>query len=154
MKSSGTKSSDSRLTPIDGQGKQQLALSFPADPPPDIPMHIIVSQPNKLAAINLCMQISGLEDQEIARELGIDSGQWARIKKGSGHFPPNLEGTLMRLCGNYIPLLWQIHDCGFDPQSLRPLRSELEAKLDAAEQELVELKREQAVLMRALRGSG
>lgn len=113
---------------------QQLELPMARRPQKaDISMAVVLSQPNKLAALNLCIQVSGLEDKEIYGSLGIDAGQWTRIRKGDGHFPPNLESDLMRLCGNIVPLLWSAAHEGYE---LRPIKSELEAQVEELQREL------------------
>src|SRR5690348_17122971 len=99
----------------------------------DVEMVVVLKQPNKLAAINLCIQVSGLEDKEIYSSLGIDAGQWTRIKKGDAHFPDNKESDLMRLCGNAIPLIWAAAREGF---LLIPMQTELEARLAEMQRQL------------------
>lgn len=91
-----------------------------------VDMVLVLKQPTKLAAINLCIQLSGLEDKEIYSTLGIDAGQWTRIKKGEAHFPDNKESDLMRLCGNTVPLVWAAAREGY---CLTPFKTELEARI-------------------------
>jgi hypothetical protein len=92
----------------------------------EIDRDLVLRQPNKLAALNLCIQLSGLEDKEIYANLGIDAGQWTRIKKGDAHFPDNKESELMRICGNIAPLIWAAAHEGYQ---LVPMMSELEAQV-------------------------
>lgn len=92
----------------------------------EIDRDLVLRQPNKLAALNLCIQLSGLEDKEIYANLGIDAGQWTRIKKGDAHFPDNKESDLMRICGNIAPLIWAAAHEGYQ---LVPMMSELEAQV-------------------------
>lgn len=90
-----------------------------------IDMAVIARQPNKTAAINLCIQLSGLEDKEIYMALGIDAGQFSRIKKGDAYLPDNKESAFMRICGNDAPLAWAAQREGY---RLVPLMSEIEAQ--------------------------
>jgi len=89
-------------------------------------MAVIAKLPNKHKALMLCADLSGLEDKEIYGHLGIDAGQWTRIKKGEAFFPDNKESALMRLCGNTVPIIWAAFNEGF---GLVPLKTELEARI-------------------------
>lgn len=86
---------------------------------------------DKHAALVLCMNVSCLEDKEIYGPLGLDQAQFSRIKKGSMHFPPNLEDHLMNICGNEIPLRYDALKRGY---GLTPLRSTLEERVVELEQ--------------------
>jgi hypothetical protein len=114
---------------------------------------VIASQPSMTAAINLCISISGLEDKEIYQALDIDPGHWTRIRKGDAHFPPNKLDALCSLCGNDAPLRWWAHIRGYE---LKPLRSDLEKRLDDALKENRELQKEIATLQKYgyLKGGG
>lgn len=59
-------------------------------------------------AINLCINLSGLKDYVIAEQLGIDKGNFSKMRKGSANFPPDAEHDLYELCGNRAPFDW---DC-------------------------------------------
>jgi hypothetical protein len=39
-------------------------------------------KPTLLAAINYCIEVSGLDDKEIALALKIDAGHFSNIRKG------------------------------------------------------------------------
>ena len=65
------------------------------------------------AAICLCVQLSGLANEEIAHQLGIDKGHWTRIMQGRGHFPTHKRSQLMSLCGNLAPLQFEAMRFGF-----------------------------------------
>lgn len=115
-----------------------------------LPLELIVAQPSLLAAINLCITASGLEDKEIYLELGIDAGHFTNLRKGKGHFPTDKLNDLMDLCGNEAPLIWLANSRG---QGLVQLKSETERLLEAererreaAEMELAILRKNLAVL--------
>lgn len=115
-----------------------------------LPLELIVAQPSLLAAINLCITASGLEDKEIYLELGIDAGHFTNLRKGKGHFPTEKLNDLMDLCGNEAPLIWLANSRG---QGLVQLKSETERLLEAererreaAELELAILRKNLAVL--------
>lgn len=117
----------------------------------EIDMAVILRLPNKLAALNLCIQLSGLEDKEIYGSLGIDAGQWTRIKKGEAHFPDNKESDLMRLCGNAVPIIWSAAREGY---SLTPLKTELEARVAELEVALLEERKKNKTITEFMRETG
>jgi len=90
-----------------------------------------------LDAIHLCIYLSRLPHDAICGRLGIDKGHWSRMLQGQAHFPPNKLQALMELAGNYAPLQYMAHACGFqlfkDAKQARvaELRAELE-KLERA----------------------
>lgn len=88
------------------------------------------AQKSMLAAINLCVSLSGLDDKEISLALEIQPAQWSRILSGEAHMPPNKLGALMDLCGNEAPLLWLANSRGY---GLVLLKSEAERRAEAAE---------------------
>jgi hypothetical protein len=99
----------------------------------DLPLDLVVKQPNLSAAIALCVQVSGLEEKEVYLSLEIDAGHWTRIMKGDAHFPVNKLNTLMDLCGNEAPLMWLAHSRGY---GLVVLKSEAERRAEMAERAL------------------
>lgn len=86
------------------QGQLPLARK-PAEA--DVSIGIIERKKDLLAAVNLCMDVSGLDDKEIYMALGIDAGHFSNIRKGKSgcNFPINKLNELMDLCGNDIPLI-------------------------------------------------
>lgn len=104
-----------------------------------------------LGAINLCIDISGLDDKELYIPLGIDSGHWSNIRKGkpSTHFPTNKLNQLMAMCGNTIPLIWLARVNGF---GLHMLESEAERKLREADDRARHWKTRYEVLAEVVQG--
>ena len=101
-----------------------------------VPIETIMRRKCFLGAINLCVEVSGLDDKEIHITLEIDAAQWSRIRKGDAHFPPNKLERLMDLCGNEIPLEWLAHRRGkelreLETETQRQLRQEREARQEA-----------------------
>lgn len=107
------------------------------DAPPPVDMDTIIRQPSWLAAIRLCVQVSGLQDNQVGPEIGIQEAQFSRILAGKANFPPNKLIPLMEVCGNEIPLLWLAHHRGY---GLVRLKSRLETELEASKQENAELR--------------
>jgi hypothetical protein len=102
-----------------------------------IPHEIIVAQPSLLAAVNLCISASGLEDKEIYLSLEIDAGHFSKIRKGDAHFPTDKLDALCDLCGNEAPLQWWANKRGY---GLVMLKSESERLLAARDEEIEMLK--------------
>lgn len=149
MKSITPKRFNARLTPVDGQAAMGLPMKA-LEKGLNIPIAEIVALPTKKAALMRCVSLGGKEDK-IADHLGIDKAQWSRIKNGGAHFPEDLETALMLFCENYVPLIWQLYQCGFDPDSIKPLQSEMEKALADRDREIAALKNEREVTLKILR---
>lgn len=104
--------------------------------PGDVSDDVIIRLPNMLAAIKLCVQVSGFEDKQVCDALSLDAAQWSRIKAGTANFPTNKLGDLMDYCGNEIPLRWSALVRGY----------ELKRRLSAIEAELLQQRAENAEL--------
>lgn len=102
-----------------------------------------------LGAINLCIDVSDLEDKEIYLALEIDSGHFSNIRKGKGHFPTNKLDDLMTLCGNEIPLIWLARKRG---KGLHMLLTEAERLLAEERARRAEIERENRILRDVLQG--
>lgn len=113
-----------------------------------VPVEVSADQVARLgslmAAINLCMTISGLDDKEICAELGIDPGHFSKITRGTGHFPPDKLNDLMTLCGNEAPLRWLAHSRGY---GLVILKTEADRRAEEAEARAAEAERKLAWVM-------
>lgn len=104
-------------------------------------------------AIDLCTKIGGLVDKQVAAAVRSDKAQLSRWQSNSeGITWPKLV-LLMDACGNDAPLMWMLLQRKYDLNSLRRLESETERELRQARERIAELEREQAVLMRAIRGA-
>lgn len=112
---------------------------------PEIPLDVIMQRKDLLGAINLCIDISGLDDKELHLSLGIDAGHWSNIRKGKGgtHFPTNKLVQLMGMCGNQIPLIWLARVSGY---GLHMLETEAERQLRLEREANEQLQRENALL--------
>lgn len=96
--------------------------------PAQVSEAVVAAQPSFLAAVNLMLNLSGLEDKEIYLALEIDAGHWSRIRKGDAHFPINKVEAAMDLCSSDLPLQWLAARRGYE---LRPLLSDMERQLYA-----------------------
>lgn len=77
-------------------------------------------------AIELCLELAGLEPKQVQSALKLDKAQFSRWASGQeGITYPKLV-LLMDHCGNEAPLLWMAHQRGYDLRSMRKVESELE----------------------------
>jgi predicted XRE-type DNA-binding protein len=106
---------------------------------------------NLLAAINYCIEVSGLDDKEIALALGIDAGHLSNIRKGKPgcNFPTNKLDDLMTLCGNEVPLIWQALKRG---KGLVMLESEAQRQIRLLHEQLADERKKNEVLVQAIHG--
>jgi hypothetical protein len=58
-------------------------------------------------ALLLCVHLSRLANEEIARRLGIDKSHWTRIMQGRGNLPARKRTQLMSICGNIAPIQYE-----------------------------------------------
>ena len=79
--------------------------------------------------------------KQVADKGHFDKAQLSRWESGAeGVCWPKLV-TLMDVCGNDAPVLWQLHQRGFDLASVRRRESELERQLRSMTEERDALKR-------------
>jgi plasmid maintenance system antidote protein VapI len=98
-------------------------------------------------AIQLCAELAGFGlDKELQQRLDVDKAQFSRWSSGTeGILWPKF-ARLMDVCGNDAPVLWMLHQRGFDLHSVRKLESETE-KMNR------QLREENAALRRVLMGA-
>lgn len=94
------------------------------------------------AAIELCAKLAGYElDKTLQIALGVDKGQFSRWQSGDeGIKWPKLK-ALMDRCGNHAPVLWMLHDLGYDLHSLRRRETETERENRFLREENIALRR-------------
>lgn len=138
-----------RLHEVDGP---QIPLRLARTPQAVDPV-LVLAQPTLLGAIKLCVSLGGFEsDKQVYGELGIDASHWTRITRGDAHFPVDKLPALMDLCGNEAPLIWLVHNRGYDPASLRQRETETERSLREANEALEQERLKVRVLTEALHG--
>lgn len=118
---------------------------------PDVSLDVIMQRKDFLGAINLCIDISGLDDKELYVSLGIDAGHWSNIRKGKPgtHFPTNKLQQLTEICGNKIPLIWWARINGL---GLHMLESEAERQMRLADERARTWQQKYEVLAEVLQG--
>jgi plasmid maintenance system antidote protein VapI len=98
------------------------------------------------AAIELCAELAGFGlDKELQQHLVMDKAQFSRWTSGTEGIVWPKFVKLMDACGNDAPLMWMLHQRGYDLHTVRKLESETE-KLNR------QLREENAALRRVLMG--
>lgn len=109
--------------------------------PTDVTIQEIARERTLGDSIALCARAGGLTPKEIQHALRLDKGQWSRWESGAeGVVWPKLT-AVMDHCGNDAPVLWMVHNRGWDLASLRRRESEMERELRQAREEVVALRR-------------
>lgn len=124
-----------------------MQLSIPSEVSP-----VDVARKHTLgAAIELCAEAAGYQlDKQLASDLKVDAAQFSRWSNGTEgiKWPKLVE--LMDKCGNDAPVLWMLHQRGWDLSSLRKRETETERELRLAREEIAAMKAERAVERRLL----
>lgn len=117
-------------------------LSFPTE----APLAEIARKRTLGAAIELCVEVGGKDPKDIQVDLKLDKAQFSRWSSGGeGVVWPKFM-ALMDYCGNDAPVLWMLHQRGYDLGSVRKLET-------ATERENRALREENAALRRVLQGA-
>jgi transcriptional regulator with XRE-family HTH domain len=76
-------------------------------PPQELDWALIAKCNDEQDALLLCVHMSRLSNEEIARRLGIDKSHWTRIMQGRGNLPARKRTPLMSICGNIAPIQYE-----------------------------------------------
>lgn len=100
---------------------QQIAL--PIDVRPDE----VMRKQSLGAAMELCAELGGYAlDKTLQQALGVDKAQFSRWHTGAEGVHWGKFCALMDHCGNDAPVLWMLHQRGYDLHSVRRRESALE----------------------------
>lgn len=78
-------------------------------------------------AIELCAELGGYSlDKTLQQELKVDKAQFSRWQSGTEGVQWNKFQELMDKCGNDAPVLWMLHQRGYDLYSVRRQETETE----------------------------
>lgn len=115
--------------------------------PVEVDYEAVKRQKTLGGAIALCAGLAGFElDKQLSSLLKVDKSQLSRWQSNSeGIMWPKLD-LVMDVCGNDAPVLWQLHQRGYDLHSLHKLES-------ATEKENRMLRQENAALRRVMLGA-
>lgn len=132
---------------------EQLKLGL-AKPMQQIDHASIIRQPSMTKAIVLCVDMAGfVNDKDLCRSIDIDPAVWARIKSGQAYFPHDKYQDLFDEAGNEAPLLWLLHQRGYDLNSLRKRESETERLLRQERERAEKAETENKLLRDLLKGT-
>lgn len=115
---------------------------------------LIARQPSMTKALQLCQNLSGLDDKAFTGTGGVvkDAAQWSRIMgSGQHNFPQDGLNMFMDKAENEAPMLWLLHSRGYDITCLRKLETETERDLRMAKEEIARLRAERDVERRLFR---
>lgn len=105
-------------------------------------------------SIGLSAEVAGYDlDKQASADIAMDKGQWSRIKSGQEGIKWERLSHFLDVMGNDVPLLWMLHQRGYDLHSLRKRETETERRLREAEERVRLLEHDKRVLTEALRGS-
>lgn len=116
--------------------QRTMPLAGEARRPALVDRALIGRCPNAHQAVLLQIQLSGLTDEAICDELGMDKGHFSRCRTASAHFPTAKLGRLQELCGNTALAQWLAAQAGMELREVDQMR----ARIDALEAELTKLK--------------
>ena len=118
-------------------------LSIPSHPQPDE----VARKQSLGAAIELCAELGGHAlDKTLQQALCVDKAQFSRWQSGQEGIVWPKFMRLMDVCGNDAPLLWMLHQRGYDLHSVRRRENE-------TERENRRLREENNALRRVLQGA-
>lgn len=93
-------------------------------------------------AIELCAELGGFAlDKTLQQELKVDKAQFSRWQSGTEGVQWGKFVELMDRCGNDAPVLWMIHQRGYDLNSLRRRESATERENRMLREEVQALRR-------------
>jgi plasmid maintenance system antidote protein VapI len=93
-------------------------------------------------AIELCAELGGFGlDKELQQRLGVDKAQFSRWQSGTEGVQWGKFAALMDACGNDAPVLWMLHQRGYDLHSVRRRESTLERENRLLREERATLRR-------------
>lgn len=123
-------------------------LGFPSE----VTAQEIAREKSLGGSISLCVKAAGMEPKQVQAELGLDKAQFSRWESGQEGIVWPKFVSLMDACGNDAPLLWMLHQRGYDLSSLRRQESETEKALRIAREELDRERLKNRALVEALTG--
>lgn len=98
--------------------------------PVDINVDEVARKRTLGASIELCAELAGFGlDKELQQRLGVDKAQFSRWHSGAEGIVWPKFSQLMDVCGNDAPVLWMLHQRGYDLHSVRKTETETERKL-------------------------
>lgn len=122
----------------------------------EVPLSEVGRKPSLGKAIEYCAELAGYAyDKELERALEqcgvkVDATQLTRWKQGAEGIRWEKLAALMDVCGNDAPVLWMLHQRGWDLSSLRKRETETERLLRLSEERVRTMEAERVVERRLL----
>lgn len=88
-------------------GQREIPILSVARVPHEVDWALVAKCNDEQDALLLCVHLSRLANEEIARQLGIDKSHWTRIMQGRGNLPARKRTQLMSICGNIAPIQFE-----------------------------------------------
>lgn len=93
-------------------------------------------------SIGLAAEVAGYDlDKQASADIAMDKGQWSRIQSGQEGIKWAKLEKFLDAMGNDIPLLWMLHQRGYDLGSVRKRESEVERDNRRLREEVEALRR-------------
>lgn len=114
---------------------------------PEVSIAEVERKPSLGKALEYCAELAGYGyDKQLELAMAkhgchVDKTQLSRWQQGSEGIKWDKFLALMDVCGNDAPLLWMLHQRGYDLHSLRKSESETEHQLRLAREENTALRR-------------
>ena len=86
-------------------------------------------------ALVKCYEVSNLTPKQVYGPLGLTQSTFSRIISGDAFLPHNMKGEFMDLCGNLIPIRYDVWKADHE---MRPVQSTLEKQLETTRKELAQ----------------
>lgn len=119
--------------------------------PVDVSSREITREKTLGDAIALCIKVGGLEAKELSLPFKLDKAQLSRWQSDDEGIKWHKLRAVMDACGNDAPLLWMLHDRGYELSSVRKRETETEQRLRVANERIKQLEVERDVERRLFR---
>jgi hypothetical protein len=117
---------------------QPAQISLPVEVRPEE----VIRKGSLGSAIELCAELGGFAlDKSLQQELEVDKAQFSRWQSGTEGIVWPKFVRLMDACGNDAPLMWMVHQRGYDLFSLRRRETEVEKHNRELREEVAALRR-------------
>lgn len=98
--------------------------------------------------ISTMLTNSGLQENSVAAEIGIDPATLSKVTKGLARLPEKSMNALMSCSGDEAWLHYWMLKRGYDPRCLRQLESDLERENRELKEKLIKIEAEREVELR------
>ena len=88
-------------------GQREIPILSITKAPEEVDWALIAKCNDEQDALLLCVHLSRLSNETIAKHLGIDKSHWTRIMQGRGNLPARKRTPLMSICGNIAPIQYE-----------------------------------------------